>query len=151
VVVAAAVAVASASDPHDLERFVSAQRGAYASAVAELRAGRKTGHWMWFVFPQVAGLGQSAMSQRYAIASLDEARAYLAHPVLGPRIAECARILIELPGHDAEAIFGGIDAVKLRSSMTLFARASEDDSVYYAVLDHYFGGETDPHTDARLR
>ena len=146
-----AAAVASAGDPHDLERFVSAQRGAYASAVVELRAGRKTGHWMWFVFPQIAGLGQSAMSQRYAIASLHEAGAYLAHPVLGPRIAECARILTELPGHDAEAVFGGIDAVKLRSSMTLFARASEDDSVYHAVLDQYFGGETDPHTDARLR
>src|ERR1700744_6233842 len=138
-------------DPHDLERFVAAQREAYASAVAELRAGRKTGHWMWFVFPQVAGLGQSAMAQRYGIASLQEARAYLAHPVLGPRIAECARILTELTGHDAEAIFGGIDAVKLRSSMTLFARASEDDSVYQAVLDQYFGGETDPQTDARLR
>ena len=150
-VVVAAVAVASGSDPHDLERFVSAQPETYASAVAELRAGRKTGHWMWFVFPQVAGLGQSAMSQRYAIASLDEARAYLAHPVLGPRIAECARILTELPGHDAERIFGGIDAVKLRSSMTLFARGSEGDSVYDAVLDLYFGGETDPHTDARLR
>jgi uncharacterized protein (DUF1810 family) len=151
VVAAAAAVVASASNENDLERFVSAQRGAYASAVAELRAGRKTGHWMWFVFPQVAGLGQSAMSQRYAIASLDEARAYLAHPVLGPRIAECAGVLTELPGQDAEAIFGGIDAVKLRSSMTLFARASEDDSVYHAVLDQYFGGETDPHTDARLR
>jgi uncharacterized protein (DUF1810 family) len=151
VVAAAAAVVASASNENDLERFVSAQRGAYASAVAELRAERKTGHWMWFVFPQVAGLGQSAMSQRYAIASLDEARAYLAHPVLGPRIAECAGVLTELPGQDAEAIFGGIDAVKLRSSMTLFARASEDDSVYHAVLDQYFGGETDPHTDARLR
>jgi uncharacterized protein (DUF1810 family) len=150
-VVVVVVVVASASEPHDLERFVAAQRSAYASAVAELRAGRKTGHWMWFVFPQVAGLGQSAMSQRYAIASLHEARAYLAHPVLGPRIAECARILTELPGHDAEQIFGGIDAVKLRSSMTLFARGSEDDSVYHAVLDQYFGGETDPHTDARLR
>ena len=149
-VVVAAAAVVSTSDPHDLQRFVSAQAGAYASSVAELRAGRKTGHWMWFVFPQVAGLGQSAMSQRYAIASLDEARAYLAHPVLGPRIAECARILTELPGHDAKAIFGGIDAVKLRSSMTLFARGSEDDSVYDAVLDQYFGGKTDPHTDARL-
>ncbi len=148
---AAVAAVADAGDPHDLERFVSAQRGAYPSAVAQLRAGRKTGHWMWFVFPQIAGLGQSAMSQRYAVASLDEARAYLAHPVLGPRIAECARILTELPGRDAETILGGIDAVKLRSSMTLFARASEDDSVYHAVLDQYFGGTPDPHTDARLR
>jgi uncharacterized protein (DUF1810 family) len=144
------VAVADAADPHDLDRFVSAQRDAYASAVAQLRVGAKTGHWMWFVFPQIAGLGQSAMSQRYAIASLDEARAYLAHPVLGPRIAECARILTELPGDDAEAILGGIDALKLRSSMTLFARASEDDSVYYAVLDQYFGGKPDPHTEARL-
>jgi uncharacterized protein (DUF1810 family) len=151
VVAVAAAVVVSGGDPHDLERFVCAQRGAYASAVVELRAGHKTGHWMWFVFPQIAGLGQSAMSQRYAIASLAEADAYLAHPVLGPRIAECARILTELPGHDAEAIFGGIDAVKLRSSMTLFACASEDDSVYHAVLDQYFGGETDPHTEARLR
>ena len=139
-------------DHYDLQRFVDAQDrgGTYDRALAELRAGRKTGHWMWFVFPQIAGLGQSAMSQRYAIASLDEARAYLGHPVLGPRIAECARILTELPGDDAEAIFGGIDAVKLRSSMTLFARASEDDSVYYAVLDQYFGGTPDPHTEARL-
>ncbi len=119
------------------------QEGVYASALAQLRAGRKTGHWMWFVFPQIAGLGMSAMSQRYAIASRAEARAYLDHPVLGPRIAECARVLIELGEHDAEEIFGGIDAVKLRSSMTLFARASEDDSVYHAVLDQYFGGEPD--------
>ncbi len=138
------------SDPHDLQRFVAAQQDSYASAVAELRAGRKTGHWMWFVFPQIAGLGMSAMSQRYAIASLAEARAYLGHPVLGPRIAECARILTELGGHDAEEIFGGIDAVKLRSSMTLFARAAEDDSVYEVVLDQYFGGEPDPQTEARL-
>jgi uncharacterized protein (DUF1810 family) len=142
---------ASVSDPHDLQRFVTAQEGVYESAIAELRAGRKTGHWMWFVFPQIAGLGMSAMSQRYAIASLAEARAYLEHPVLGPRIAECARILSERGGQSAEEIFGGIDAVKLRSSMTLFARATEDDSVYDAVLDQYFAGETDPQTDARLR
>ncbi len=140
------------SDPHDLQRFVTAQEGVYESAVAELRAGRKTGHWIWFVFPQIAGLGMSAMSQRYAIASLAEARAYLEHPVLGPRLAQCADILVELGGrHSAQDVFGGIDAVKLRSSMTLFARASEDDSVYHAVLDQYFGGETDPQTDARLR
>jgi uncharacterized protein (DUF1810 family) len=144
------VAAAEVSDPHDLSRFVAAQDGTYERAVSELRAGRKTGHWMWFVFPQIAGLGQSAMSQRYAIASLEEARAYLRHPVLGPRLAECARILTELDGEDAEAVFGWIDAVKLRSSMTLFARASEDDSVYYGVLDQYFRGEPDPHTDARL-
>ncbi len=139
------------SDPYDLHRFVTAQEGVYEAALAQLRAGRKTGHWMWFVFPQIAGLGMSPMSQRYAIASRAEARAYLDHPVLGPRIAECARILTELPGRDAEAIFGGIDAVKLRSSMTLFARASEDDLVYATVLDQYFGGEPDPQTDARLQ
>jgi uncharacterized protein (DUF1810 family) len=139
------------SDPHDLQRFVTAQEGVYESALAQLRTGRKTGHWMWFVFPQIAGLGMSPMSQRYAIASLAETRAYLDHPVLGPRIAQCARVLTESGGHSAEAIFGGIDAVKLRSSMTLFARASEDDSVYHAVLDQYFGGEPDPQTDARLR
>ena len=140
------------SDPHGLQHFVAAQEGVYESAVAELRAGRKTGHWMWFVFPQIEGLGMSAMSQRYAIASVAEARAYLEHPVLGPRLAECAGILVELGGTDsAQDIFGGIDAVKLRSSMTLFARASEDDSVYHAVLDQYFGGETDPQTEARLR
>ena len=140
-------------DPHDLARFLAAQHDTYERAVTELRAGRKTGHWMWFVFPQVAGLGHSAMSQRYAIASLDEARAYLHHPVLGPRLAECAAILIALGATDAEQIFGAIDAVKLRSSMTLFARASdasEDDSVYDTVLDQYFGGVPDPHTDARL-
>jgi uncharacterized protein (DUF1810 family) len=147
--VAAAASVSDGHDPYDLGRFVAAQRDAYERVIAELRAGRKTGHWMWFVFPQIAGLGQSAMSRRYAIASLDEARAYLEHPVLGPRLAECARILTDLGGRDAEAIFGGIDAVKLRSSMTLFARASEDDSVYDAVLDQYFGGQPDPNTDAR--
>jgi uncharacterized protein (DUF1810 family) len=144
------VAPASVGDPHDLARFVAAQEGVYESALAQLRAGRKTGHWMWFVFPQIAGLGMSAMSQRYAIASAAEARAYLEHPVLGARIAECARVLTELPGRDPEAVFGGVDAIKLRSSMTLFARASEDDSIYYAVLDQYFGGEPDPQTDARL-
>ncbi|HEY1569028.1 MAG TPA: DUF1810 domain-containing protein [Solirubrobacteraceae bacterium] len=137
-------------DPHDLARFQAAQRDTYDQVVAELRAGRKAGHWMWFVFPQIAGLGRSAMSRRYAITSLDEARAYLHHPLLGPRLAECAGILIDLGGHDPDAIFGGIDAVKLRSSMTLFARASEDNSAYDAVLDQYFGGEPDPHTDARL-
>ena len=140
----------SQPDPHDLQRFVAAQEGVYESALTQLRAGRKTGHWMWFVFPQIQGLGMSAMSQRYAIASIEEARAYLEHPVLGPRLAACARALTELGGHDAEAIFGGIDAIKLRSSMTLFARATEDDSLYHAVLDQYFGGEADPQTDARL-
>jgi uncharacterized protein (DUF1810 family) len=146
----AGAAPGSVSDPHDLQRFVAAQEGVYESALEQLRAGRKTGHWMWFVFPQIEGLGMSPMSRRYAIASLQEARAYLDHPVLGPRLAKCARVLMELGGHDAEAIFGGIDAIKLRSSMTLFARALGDDSIYYGVLDQYFGGTPDPQTDARL-
>ena len=140
-------------DPYRLERFAQAQDagGTYPRAVAELRAGRKLSHWMWFVFPQVAGLGFSAMSQRYAISGLTEARAYLNHPVLGPRLTECARIVAGTADRTADDIFGPVDAMKLRSSMTLFARGSEDDSVYHAVLDQYFGGETDPHTDARLR
>jgi uncharacterized protein (DUF1810 family) len=144
------VAAASVDDPYDLHRFEAAQEDVYESALAQMRAGRKTGHWMWFVFPQIAGLGLSAMSQRYAINSLAEARAYLGHPVLGPRIAECARVLSEVDGRRAEEIFGVIDAVKLRSSMTLFARASDNDPTYLAVLDQYFGGEPDPQTIARL-
>ena len=114
------------ADPRDLERFVDAQRHAYGAAVGrgELRAGRKTSHWMWFVFPQIAGLGRSSMAQRYAIGSLSEAQAYLEHPVLGPRLRECAGILTELDETDAGAVLGGVDAQKLRSSMTLFARRS---------------------------
>src|SRR6201993_634326 len=109
-------------DPYDLQRFVAAQDagGTYRHALAELRRGRKTSHWMWFVFPQIAGLGHSAMAQRYAIGSLAEAQAYLAHPVLGPRLRERTEILIALRQTDAQAIFGDIDAVKFRSSMTLF-------------------------------
>jgi uncharacterized protein (DUF1810 family) len=105
---------------------------------------------MWFVFPQIAGLGLSAMSQRYAISSLAEARAYLEHPVLGRRAAECAAALTELRGRSAQDIFGGVDAVKLRSSMTLFASAADGDSIYQTVLDRYFGGEADPDTLSRL-
>ena len=139
-------------DPFDLERFVAAQDagGTYASAVAELRAGRKLGHWMWFVFPQVAGLGMSATSQRYAIASLEEARLYLAHPVLGSRLEECARILTALSGRTAREIFGSVDELKLRSSMTLFARAAPGDPLFQEVLDRYFGGSADERTDALL-
>ena len=139
------------SDPHDLQRFVDAQdaHGTYAAALAELRAGRKTSHWMWFVFPQVAGLGRSATAQHYAVSGLAEARAYLAHPVLGPRLRECAAALTGLPGGDPVAVLGGIDAQKLRSSMTLFAAAS-DDPLFPAVLDQYFGGATDPATTQRL-
>jgi uncharacterized protein (DUF1810 family) len=131
-------------------RFERAQRSTYASAVEELRAGRKRSHWMWFVFPQIAGLGRSATAREFAIASLDEARAYLAHPVLGPRLRECAGIVAGLSGRSAEAVFGPIDALKLRSSMTLFARAAPDEPVFAQVLDRYFGGVADEQTDARL-
>jgi uncharacterized protein (DUF1810 family) len=134
----------------DLERFVAAQDGVYAGVVAELRAGRKTGHWMWFVFPQLAGLGRSAMSERYAIRSLHEARAYLAHPVLGPRLRECSAALLEAGGTAASEILGPIDAVKLRSSMTLFSRAAPGEPVFREVLDRFYGGEPDPATDALL-
>ena len=140
------------SDPHGLDRFVAAQNQAdtFATAVAELRAGAKRSHWMWFVFPQIAGLGQSPTSRRYAIASLEEARAYLAHPVLGPRLIECARILCELEGKTAQDVFGGIDAIKLRSSMTLFARADPSNPVFGQVLDAYFGGVPDEATEGLL-
>jgi uncharacterized protein (DUF1810 family) len=140
-------------DPYDLERFLAAQdaRGTYASAVAELRAGRKTGHWMWFVFPQIAGLGLSETSRRYAISSIDEARAYLAHPILGKRIEECARTLTELTGESARDIFGPVDATKLRSSMTPFARAAPGNALFQDVLDRYFDGHADAATDDRLR
>ena len=134
----------------DLQRFVDAQSGTYDRALAELRAGRKTGHWMWFVFPQVAGLGRSATARRYAIADLAEARAHLAHPVLGPRLVECARALTELPGSDPVAVLGPVDAVKLRSSMTLFAHAAPDEPVFRAVLEQYFGGVEDDATTSRL-
>lgn len=136
-------------DPFDLQRFVDAQATAYAPALAELRRGRKTGHWMWFVFPQIAGLGFSAMSQRYAISGLDEARAYLAHPVLGPHLVECAGALLALDETDPVRVMGGIDAQKLRSSMTLFACA-EGDPAFRAVLAKFFDGEEDPATLDRL-
>jgi uncharacterized protein (DUF1810 family) len=141
------------SDPYHLERFVAAQdaRGTYASAVAELRAGRKVTHWMWFVFPQIAGLGMSAMSRRYAISSLEEARRYLAHPILGERLRACARTLIELDSGTADDVFGPVDAMKLRSSMTLFARAAPEDTLFREVLDRYFDGHADDATEARLR
>jgi uncharacterized protein (DUF1810 family) len=136
----------------DLQRFIDAQNGeeSFIQALAELHAGRKTSHWMWFVFPQIAGLGQSEMSGRYAIASLEEARAYLAHPVLGPRLVECARALLSDHGKSAREILGEIDAIKLRSSMTLFARADPNQSVFQQVLDRYFDGEADAATERFL-
>ena len=134
----------------DLERFVEAQAPVYEAALAELRNGRKTSHWMWFVFPQIAGLGRSSMSQRYAIASLEEARAYLAHPILGPRLRACAEAVLGAKAGSIEAVLGGIDATKLRSSMTLFHRAAPEDPLFTAVLDRWYGGATDPATDAIL-
>jgi uncharacterized protein (DUF1810 family) len=139
-------------DPYELQRFVAAQDAgaSYEQAAAELRRGRKTSHWMWFVFPQIAGLGHSPVARMYAISGLAEAQAYLAHPVLGPRLAECAAIVGGLSGRTAEQIFGGIDALKLRSSMTLFLRAAPDQPVFRQVLDQYFGGKPDPATDQRI-
>jgi uncharacterized protein (DUF1810 family) len=139
-------------DPFDLQRFVAAQDagGTYDRAVAELRAGRKTSHWMWFVFPQIAGLGFSPTSRTYAITSLEEARAYLAHPILGPRLTESAAILAGLPGRSAEQIFGDLDAQKLRSSITLFMHAAPGEPVFRQVLDQYFGGIPDPATEQRI-
>jgi uncharacterized protein (DUF1810 family) len=140
-------------EDRSLERFVQAQDrgGTYERALSELRAGRKTSHWMWFVFPQIAGLGRSPMAQEFAISSLAEAQAYLAHPVLGPRLVECAEALTTLSGRTAEEIFGSIDAMKLRSSMTLFARAAPDEAVFTKVQHQYFGGSPDELTDRLLR
>jgi len=134
---------------HDLQRFVAAQEGIYDQALAELRNGRKTSHWMWFVFPQIQGLGRSGMAQRYAISDLEEAKAYLEHPTLGPRLRECAGALTQLDETDATRVMGGIDALKLKSSMTLFNRAAQDD-VFQAVLQQYFDGEEDELTLERL-
>jgi uncharacterized protein (DUF1810 family) len=135
-----------------LERFVIAQDagGTYERAIAELRAGRKTSHWMWFVFPQLAGLGRSSIAREFAISSLGEARAYLRHDVLGARLTESARIVAGLSGRTAEQIFGGIDAMKLRSSMTLFCRADPGQPVFAEVLDKYYEGQPDPATDDLL-
>ena len=138
--------------PFDLERFVAAQNegGIYEQAVSELRRGQKSGHWMWFVFPQISGLGFSAMAQRYAISSLDEARAYLEHPVLLPRLIEVSQIVAETRNRTAEQIFGGVDAQKLRSSMTLFEKAEPEEPVFGLVLDRFFGGARDVETERRL-
>ena len=140
------------ADPFDLARFVSAQDegGTYESALTELRRGSKAGHWMWFVFPQIQGLGFSPTSRYFGITSLAEARAYLAHPTLGPRLRECAAVVDSLAATSARDVFGSIDAVKLRSSMTLFLRADPDEPVFQRVLEHYFDGDPDPATDRLL-
>jgi uncharacterized protein (DUF1810 family) len=135
---------------HDLQRFLDAQAGVYDGVLAELRSGRKTGHWIWFVFPQLAGLGRSSTSQHYAIASLDEARAYLDHPVLGARLRESAAVVLAADAPSAAAIFGELDGMKVRSSMTLFHRARPDEPVFAAVLARYYDGIPDAATDALL-
>jgi uncharacterized protein (DUF1810 family) len=137
--------VVDRDDPHPLERFVEAQDagGTFQRAVDELRRGQKTSHWMWFVFPQIAGLGQSPTSRFYAISSLEEAREYLLHPILGPRLLECTRIVAATEHKTARDIFGGIDAQKLQSSMTLFMRAAPAEGVFQLVLDRYFEGRPD--------
>lgn len=138
-------------DPFDLNRFKNAQERVYGSVVAELRSGQKSSHWMWFIFPQIAGLGRSSTAQHYAIKSVAEARAYLKDPVLGARLLECTEILEGLAGRSASAIFGYPDDLKLRSSMTLFASVTEDpDSLFDRILEKYFEGEPDERTLALL-
>jgi uncharacterized protein (DUF1810 family) len=139
-------------DRFDLARFVVAQDsgGVYQQAVSELRRGRKTSHWMWFVFPQIAGLGRSSIAQKYAIGSLAEACAYLAHPVLGPRLLESATIVASIEPKSAEDVFGWIDALKLRSSMTLFALAAPEEPVFSRVIDAFFDGQHDSTTEQLL-
>jgi uncharacterized protein (DUF1810 family) len=141
---------ASGGDPFDFERFVEAQAGIYDRALDEIRRGHKASHWMWFVLPQLAGLGRSAMAERYAIRSLAEARAYLAHPLLGARLRECVGALQALGDTTAERIFGQVDAAKLRSCLTLFLEAAPDDGLFMAALDRWFDGAKDGRTLALL-
>jgi uncharacterized protein (DUF1810 family) len=139
------------ADSFNLQRFVDAQAPVYEHGHREMEAGRKESHWMWFIFPQIAGLGQSPMSIRFAIASLDEAKAYLAHPVLGARLRECAQLALGVEGKSARDIFGGIDEMKFRSSMTLFTRAASDEDLFQRCIDRYFAGASDPATLAKLQ
>jgi uncharacterized protein (DUF1810 family) len=137
------------TDPFDLARFVTAQAPVIEAVRGELRRGRKTSHWMWFIFPQIAGLGSSYMSRRFAISSLDEARAYVAHPLLGPRLAECAELVLAVKDRSVHDIFASPDDMKFHSSMTLFAEASRRD-VFRQTLEKYFDGDPDPETLDRL-
>lgn len=137
-------------DPFGLARFVDAQAPAYDVVLGELRAGRKRSHWMWFVFPQLRGLGSSPTAIRFGISSAEEARAYLAHELLGPRLRECARLVARIEGRTAGEVFGWPDELKLRSSMTLFALVADDDADFVAVLDKFYGGRQDPATVERL-
>ena len=145
------MSAAAGRDPFDLDRFVRAQDGVHAVALAELRRGRKSSHWMWFVFPQLAGLGRSATAERFAVTGPDEARAYLAHPVLGSRLAEVTDAAATAPASSVDALMGGIDALKLRSSMTLFAAVAPDPAPFRRVLDRWWDGAEDDRTLALLR
>lgn len=138
------------ADPFHLQRFVEAQAPVYERVCAELKNGRKQSHWMWFIFPQIAGLGHSAMAQRYAISSLREAEAYLKHDVLGPRLLECTTLLLQADGKSAHAILGSPDDMKFRSCMTLFAHAAPEEQVFRAAIDKYFDGNEDQSTIGRL-
>lgn len=138
------------ADPYRLQRFLEAQQSVYDTVTAELRSGRKRSHWMWFIFPQIAGLGHSPMARTYAISSLDEAKAYLAHPILGHRLRECADLAAGIEGRTVEDIFGYPDDLKFRSSMTLFSHATPDNAVFLACLQKYFNGKPDAATLARL-
>jgi len=140
----------SAANPYNLERFVSAQHSIYAEVDSELRAGMKTSHWMWFIFPQIRGLGRSPVSIEYAISSREEAAAYLQHPVLGPRLKECTQLVLDVENRSAEEIFGSPDDMKFRSSMTLFAQVSAGDDIFIRALQQYFGGVPDQLTLDRL-
>jgi uncharacterized protein (DUF1810 family) len=139
-----------ADDPYNLQRFIDAQQSVFDSVIAELKHGRKRGHWIWFIFPQLKGLGHSANSEFFGIACLQEAAAYLQHPVLGPRLIECTQLINAVERHSAEDIFGEIDAMKFRSSMTLFAKATPDNQAFLDALTKYFAGEFDPLTIAHL-
>ncbi len=138
------------ADDFGLQRFVEAQARNYADAIAELRGGRKESHWMWYVFPQVQGLGASAMAQRYAIGSIEEARAYLADPLLGRRLRDCVAATLQVGGRTAHQVFGGPDDLKFRSSLTLFAEAAPEEPLFRQALDRYFAGEPDPRTLEKL-
>jgi len=138
------------ADQFDLQRFGDAQERVYGTVLAELRNGAKRSHWIWFVFPQLRGLGHSPTAQHYGISSVDEARAYLAHDVLGPRLRECTRLVLAIDGRSADDIFGWPDNLKVRSSMTLFARATDDNAEFRAVLDKFYDGEDDPATVERI-
>ncbi len=134
----------------DLQRFIDAQAPVYGRVCGELRNGRKQSHWMWFIFPQIAGLGHSPMAQRYAISSLAEAKAYLEHPILGPRLRECTRLVLSVEGRSAREILGARDDMKFRSCLTLFAHAAPDEPLFRGALDKFFGGEEDPLTVQKL-